>query len=702
MNSNVIHASDLKSFHPEQLKRVNIVIKQGGFNPSPIAGKIPAFANSRLNPDVIGTPFYNEFWEEQVYRCENGYSTGGIYIPGRHYYYMNFQPIAGVTGVMYPMYIEFDREFFSTVDWVKINYKTGIIILKARRKGLSEKVKGGVINYGSTFTEKYRAGVFAGIDFYVQGIKKKIIMGATECPDDMRMGIIKNNDKQLKFGYEERILGSYTDSGALTEIQFETLFNNAVKMEGEYFNDVISEESGENPHLKMAFESIKPSLMFGAKMVGTFYIYGTAGNILSSSKDFIEMYNNHEDYDLVKMWVPGTRMYFPFVSMKKNEPYYDNVLDREIDPIHNLRPLIEEHGEDALLGCEDIEAGKENIAARYKKYEKLDDRKSLIELKKNYPLEEEDAITSGGSNNFDNELLFDRLNTIQMNPPPIGKYVLDFIYDKGEDGDNVLRIPLEVSIRPAKIEDPEWKCVLIRQHPLKSMRNADAMGVDSYNQDQTNTTRSLGGIAVMRDGRTLPSIVDGMAIHKGVYPVCIYQQRPPKKELFFEIALKIAVYYKLYRDVMISAEHDFCIDYFKKNNGRAYLSPRPRSFDSPDSEAKYDYGAKFNVNKGRIIGIIQSWVDDYAYLCDFELLLKELIAFDEINMGSDWDIVDAVGYCLMRIIDRKSKPKDSNNSTNQERIEWQRDKDGNVRAVGVNTEKNDDVIYFGNKKVGLS
>ena len=68
------------------------IIKHKGFNPNPISGRIPPFANALINPDVVGTPLYIEFWDEQIDRCQNGYLTGGMNIPGRYYFFLNFQP----------------------------------------------------------------------------------------------------------------------------------------------------------------------------------------------------------------------------------------------------------------------------------------------------------------------------------------------------------------------------------------------------------------------------------------------------------------------------------------------------------------------------------------------------------------------------------------------------------------------------------
>ena len=687
---------------PERFERkYTPIIKKKGFNPTPIAGRIPAYANSVIDKDVIGTPKYDEFWEEQIRRCIEGYETGGLWIPGRYYYFLNFQPIAGVKGNMFPLFCDFHLELAYAVEWVKYFKITGLIILKARRKGLSEFMKGAILNYGLTFGDTYRGAVFAGIENYVKGIKKKVMNGLTNTVDDMRLNILKNNDKELRIGYEERVNGTFIESGSLNEIQMETLFNSESKLEGEYFNDVLSEESGENPRVKAAFESIKPSLMFGSEMEGTFYIYGTAGNILSGSKDFIDMYRNHVSFDLVKIFVDGTRLYYPFFITPNEHKGVKNEIGKTVDPIRNLRPLIAEHGRDCLMGCEDIEAAKENIRMLYTHYEKLQDKKNLIELKKNFPLDEEDAITSGGSNNFDNEALFSRLQELQTKILPPGNYVLEMVTE-GEG--KQWKQPLEVKARLTKPEDPDWKVIPILQHPLKGMRNVDAMGIDSYNQDQTNTSRSLGGIVILRDGRNIPSEINGIKIRKGVYPVVCYEKRPPKKEQFYMIGLMLAIYYDLPKDVMISAEHDFLIDFFKKNGGRRFLSPRPRSFDSQNTEATYEYGSKLASPQmiSRALGIAQSWVDDNIQLCDFEVLIKGLIAFDEINIGTDWDIVDALIYALMRIVDRKAKPSSEKDDLKEDNSQhWVEDRNGNVVSKTNNTTDEGDYVMMGDKKMAI-
>ena len=67
------------------------IIKNQGFDPYPVRGKIPRFADSIANPNCIGTPLYREWWEEQFQYLTVGYKTGGITLSPAYYYFLNFQ-----------------------------------------------------------------------------------------------------------------------------------------------------------------------------------------------------------------------------------------------------------------------------------------------------------------------------------------------------------------------------------------------------------------------------------------------------------------------------------------------------------------------------------------------------------------------------------------------------------------------------------
>jgi hypothetical protein len=63
---------------------------------------IPKYADSVRDPKVVGTPAWTEFWEEELYKIINGISAGGLFIPGRFYYYMNYKRMSTIKGVISP------------------------------------------------------------------------------------------------------------------------------------------------------------------------------------------------------------------------------------------------------------------------------------------------------------------------------------------------------------------------------------------------------------------------------------------------------------------------------------------------------------------------------------------------------------------------------------------------------------------------
>ena len=134
---------------------------------------------------------------------------------------------------------------------------------------------------------------------------------------------------------------------------------------------------------------------------------------------------------------------------------------------------------------------------------------------------------------------------------------------------------------------------------------------------------------------------------------------------------------------MVNAEQDFVIDYFMKNGGKQFLSPRPRAFDAPKSQQLHKFGAKMTgYSKPLILGIVQSYVEDYIDYCVFVELLRDMLAYDEQYIGTDWDSVDALAYAIMRIEDMKTRPRKSDSDEyDNEVAEWGFDSDGNAILV---------------------
>lgn len=625
------------------------IIKDAGFNPSPIAGNIPYYANSMLNKDCIGTTAYNEFWEEQLYYCLNGYWTGGMFIPPKYYHYLNYTIIFGVKGgKQYPYFVDLHYDLFTLEHEIRNDTSIlGMTIPKARRKGLSF-FGDELINYGVRFIDGYRAGVAAGLKRYTDGFRSKLYNMYNNTIPEFKLNTNIKNDRVFNIGYT--IIEKTGEMDVVHGlILFETMQDEATKLEGEYFHDAILEECGEFEKAEKAIVSILPALMDGNDCIGKFLIPGTGGNMAKGGKTFSNIYHSSRYYQLVNFFIPGKRYYPPTVRIHNKEIDTPN-LDAQYP---DLKP-------EQLLGCEDIKHAQHLLDKRSAELSQLPDKKKFIQHKQNYPNTVEDVFMSSGSNNFDTEKLYSQNYRIDSEPVPRWtEYTLHFITDK----DGIPVIPLQVEAKVATSKDPEWKIVKIYKKP-DEFSYLDVCGIDGYNEDKTTTGKSLGGITVVRD---MSKLTDDPNIDEpGIVPILIYYSRPPKKEQFFDIALKVAVYCRTIRRTNVSAEADLVIEHFKKNNGTKYLSKRPKKFDSPKSKKTHEYGTKMDAyTKPRMVGLLQSWVDYHSQYSWFKELNEDVATYDDEHAGDgDWDLADSLGLALVKIYDMNNRTEKKESDDN--------------------------------------
>lgn len=291
----------------------------------------------------------------------------------------------------------------------------------------------------------------------------------------------------------------------------------------------------------------------------------------------------------------------------------------------------------------------------------------------------EDAFTSSGNNNFNAGLIHMQIFYIDDNPHLVKPYILSYVMDRTTNGTPMPKYPLEVTARPAKSGDQEWEKVWIYQMPEPDYMNLDISGVDGYNQDQTQTGNSLGAHVVLRNGKL---INNHKRIHNSIYPVCMYYNRPPRKEQFFELSLKVSIFYNCIGNTMCNAEQEFVIDYYIKNGGRKFLAKRPKSFDSPNTKIRDVFGAKMTIHsKPLMLGIVQSLIESYVEFFYFRKMLIDGLAYDETNIGTDWDSIDGLGLAAMRIWDMKTIPREKHDDIGLDFVEWVLDNDGNPIPV---------------------
>lgn len=636
-------------------------IKGKGFDPAPLISKgIPAFADASRDPKVVGTPEYELFWQEQLYRCINGYNTGGIYLPGRFYYYMNFNAMSTIHGVINPDFCDLHLQLAYIIEWCKAHGKN-LIIGKKRRAGISEFTQKAVIDYGFRFIPAYKAGVAAGQKKYAEDFMKKWQTSDALLANEFKMNILLNNPDEVVSGYKAYEDGKEVKKGIGTEIIVRTMHNNPNMFKGLYLNDAVAEEAGEFDNLCEFISATNDCLMDGDTQVGTFYIYGTGGNVNKGSKDFKKVWENPDDYNAVKFLIAGDRF---------KKPYYGGATRYGKD-VTNIPHLLKEYKPYQLIGVEDRKAAMENIMEERARLKKGDLKKYLEHLQNN-PIDEAEIFRKTFSNHFDVQRLNDQQDEISRNRDKYSKYKLEWVLNSEGQRAN----PLQVKAVPARDTDMESECVLIldEYHPDKKYKNLYVAGIDPYDQD-VGVSKSLGAMCVIT--RNNPY---GIPFKM---PVAVIRTRPKRKEMFFDMCLKLSVYYNLVGNVLgDKAGSSGMINWFKDHNCQKYLALRPTKFESTNSQQSHEYWLSINsYSKPLMVGLMQTAVYDYAQNIWFKELISELQNYDEVEIGSDNDLADAYGIALVQDVSVNVAPRDDSFVQEEDPFSlggWDMDKNGNV------------------------
>ena len=640
------------------------LIKTKNYCPNPIARHgIPAYADARSNPKVKGTPAYNSWWKEQVHYILNGYETGGIWLPGRYYKFVNFDTIRGVAGDnMRAELHDFQLDYAYLIEQAKQEH-FNIIVPKARRKTVTTMNVGMVIDYGYRFESGYKAGIIAGQEKFAKSFYEEWMYTDSHQFPEFRIKRLSKGEDTIA-GYKIDTDEGKIDSGSLNSIYTRTVFHDPNVMKGKFLNDAVLEESGENEHTVECLNATADCFMRGDVQYGIAHIYGTGGNMNKGSKGFKQIYmdcirakahdmgkpkynpdlgkttmvaTNRGGFNCEGHFIPATVFYYP---------YYAGATDpsgRLVEDIPNLQHLKPHE----RVGWSDEERARQAIEEKKSKLLSIGNMKQYHDYCQNNPTTIKEVFRKSSTNNFNIIALNDQGFKIESEELKFGRYFLEY---KKDESTGEYITPLEVEAKPATEATPEHEIVhiLFDGHPVKGYRWLDVAGIDSYDQDQTLTTKSLGSMVVMRGKHNIPGTPSWA-------PVALIRNRPPRKEMFYELCMKLSIYYNLIGSVLGDVRSGLIIQYFKDNGCERYLSKRPLKFESPHSKQVNEYWVSLNTfSKPRMIGALQTLFDFHANKIWFYPLIDEALNYDEFETSedSDNDSVDALGIALMKLLDQ--------------------------------------------------
>lgn len=640
------------------------------FNPV-VKNGIPDYADSLKNPKVIGTPKHEAYWNEQLYYIKNGYQTGGMFLPGRYYYYLNFNDMSTVTGIITPDMVDLHLEMCYLIDYVKAN-GLNFICAKKRRAGISEFFQKAVVDYDWRFTNgACQIGVAAGQDTYAQDFMRKWRAGDALIRPELRIKRLKDNDNEVIAGYKYKTQsGEMVDEGTKNTMYVRTMFKNPALFKGLFLNTVVAEECGEFENLEKFFSHTRPCVMDGSKQVGNMYFYGTGGNMNKGSRDFKKMWDEADRNNFVKFLITAKRFH---------KPYYGGCTSfgQEVGKTPELLKLYKPY---QLIGVEDTIAADISIDTERSQIIATKNMEKYQEHVKDYPKTEQDVFRKTVVNVFDTEIMQDQSDAISSNSK---KYVIGTLDWKKDTKGEVL-MPLQVEYRLVNDISEDGDVILFHiDHltPIRTHSNLYCGGGDSYDQNKAKTSKSKGAACIIIRRNT----IEGQMSMAPVATICC---RPNHKETFYEMCLKLAIFYFCDEKGQITTQNAFLIDvanklifkYFEERGYANLLGYRPRKFESEHSEQTHTYGVHLNNHsKPLMVGLMQSGVDYYCKNIWFPELINQLQNYDEVEIGSDNDLADAYGIALMQDASDDNQSRDLKDWDNPDMFnltQWKTDANG--------------------------
>lgn len=645
-------------------------IKSKGFVPNRIAIEgIPKYADSRLNPKVIGTPAWEAFWNDELYKITNGIQVGGRYVSGRLYYYLNYNSMATVRGIITPDIVDLHIELLELIEFAFANNKD-ILVAKKRRAGISELTQKAVIDYGWRFQNgAFHAGIAAGQDIYAQDFMNKLRASEALLPPELQLKKLKDNDDELVAGYKIKKEGTTIAGGTKNTLHIRTMKQNPALFKGLFLNIAVAEECGEFEHLSKFLAHSRPCLMDGSKKVGSFLVYGTGGNMLKGSKDFQDLWYESKkgNNDFIPFLITAERFHKPFYGGCKvdgeNVGFTPN-LDKEYKPYE-------------LIGVEDTKAALENILAERAEILKSKNSEKYQEHLKDYPLTEADVFRKTIINAFDVDTMNNQMDAIMANPKKYFK--VDIQWKRNDKGEIMQPPQTEIRFLPDNFPE-DGICFLIHQDHLggknPQFEKLFCAGLDGYDIDLSKTSKSKGAMCVIIRRNNIAGAMQ-------LAPVATICCRPDKKEVFYEMCVKLAVHFNLQGSVLCDVRSSGVITWFQNSGMEQYLAYRPKKWESENSEQTHTWGISLNnYSKPKMLGEMQSAIDYFGQHIWFPELLNQLQNFDIAYIGSDNDLGDAYGMALLQDGAEEMSPRDNKDFSAKEMYElggeFKTDKDGNL------------------------
>ena len=503
---------------------------------------IPGF-----HPDSLD---WDQWWDEQIERCREGWSDGGYSVTGPYYYHLNMKkinmldPSSGRPTFDHPWYAYEDQQLFNDVKLARSN-KKGLMLITGRGFGKSFSAAS-IAEHEFTFYEASECIISASSDFFASQLWSKVELGLNSIHPNIRPNFLRKKIDYRESGFQ------FTDDegvesiiGYLSKLHKVTYDNDAGKTRGTRPNIHIFEEIGSwsgAAHLIDCYNMTSASWWRGKHFTCFPLLIGTGGEMKQGgSVDAKVMFHDPDAYNLMAFEYQGKRVCKFVQAYRKLEGFY------------------EESGI-----CDEVEA-KTFLDAR--REDKKANIKSFQQEIQEFPFETSEAFMLSGNNTLPTDLLYDRYAKVKKDPELsniVQKGRLDWI-DKRD-----IKKGVKWTNDPVKGEFEIVEHPYIPKGEITTPEHLYISGCDSYDAVEESSEdgdgKSKGSIFVYkRFWKT--SISSHMFVAK-------ITQRPDDAEDFYWNTVKLNMYYgckMIYEHTKIGiARH-----YITNKLARKYLYEKP-------------------------------------------------------------------------------------------------------------------------------
>lgn len=533
--------------------------------------------------ELPGSVAFFEYWDEQIKRCQEGYTVGGVSITGHHYFYLNFSPIqrikVGPNGELladkvqgFPDFWDGDYNYYHVKNIARngisqealeglglsvkplwLDGQHHMIVGKSRRKGYSYKNASICVNIYNTIPKStciigaydskylYPAGTMAMCSTYMSFLNEHTAWTKARDYSDT-----KEHKKASRVSYVD---GVKVEAGYQSQIMAITFQNAPGAARGKDAVEVDLEEAGEFPNLKASFLQTAPGLTAGKFITGQITIFGTGGDMGSGTRDFADMYYNPEQFNLL----PFENIWDPKVEGGKCGFFH---------PVNmNMEGFYDSNGNSDLLGAKEFEE-----ATRKEILKNSSSAEAIQQRVQEWPLSPSEAFLTVSSNSFPVVELRRRRNKVLAEKLHL-KLGQPVVLSRGENGTVECKPDLTGKLMPIwdyKVKTTDRKgAVVIYEYPISNPpKGLYKIGFDPYRQD---------------DGPSLASITVYKGYYKGSYSrdwiVAQYVGRLDNADDVNRISELLAILYNT--EVMHENEVTHVSAYYTRRKKLHLLAARP-------------------------------------------------------------------------------------------------------------------------------